>query len=151
MNCLVAENPTFWSVPLGKTHTAYTHIEFKRGSSSPSHTVILVDTIKFIALYEDNGDSLAPIQNATLWPKAKLNGLASFLKPSVNRPEMPRISFELRRIYSWRNLWRLKLVPILTFANGRHRVRYLEYAGAKCFPVEVSTEGASALAHYCGP
>jgi hypothetical protein len=131
---------------------AFQHIEFKRGSSSPDHTVILVNTKKFIDLYENNHDSLSPIEKATRWDSAKLKGLEAFLKPGSGQPEMPRISFELRKTAgTWRNLWHTEFLPVLTFANGRHRVRYLEYAGAFCFPVEVRTEGVSDLAKRCGP
>jgi hypothetical protein len=151
MTCLATENVNYWNVPLGGTHSLYSAIEFVRSSSSPQHTIILVNTKKFIQLYENNCDSLKPVDKATNWDQKKLAGIAMFLKPSSTRPTMPKVSFEWdKRPGSWKNLWRQRNVPVLTFVNGRHRVRYLEYAGANCFPVEVRTTGASALASLCG-
>ncbi|WP_267095266.1 plasmid fertility inhibition factor family protein [Xanthomonas sacchari] len=109
-----------------------------------------MDTQKFIALYENNYDSLKPISPVNEWPADRVSGLSGFLAPSVQHPEMPLVSFEVRVERTWRSLWIEKQLPVLTFGNGRHRVRYLQYAGAPCFPVEVRAAGASLLAEWCG-
>ncbi|RMU57887.1 hypothetical protein CFBP3846_05592 [Pseudomonas syringae pv. avii] len=68
MQCGITEQSGVWTVPLSAKHTAYSSIFFTRGRSAPNYVVILVDTKKFIALYENNNDSLSAIPRADTWP-----------------------------------------------------------------------------------
>jgi len=150
MDCRVVEVSGIWSVPLGSSHKHFGQIEFKRGRTSPNYEVVIVDTRKFIELYENNFDTLPPISSAKDWPSDKLEGVAEFLKPGNCYPEMPRVSFFLDKVRSFKTFWLAREMPILTFGNGRHRVRYLQYADAPCFPVEVGAQGADLLRRECG-
>ncbi|EEB60306.1 MULTISPECIES: plasmid fertility inhibition factor family protein [Pseudomonas syringae group] len=150
MQCGITEQSGVWTVPLSAKHTAYSSIFFTRGRSAPNYVVILVDTKKFIAMYENNNDSLSAIPRADTWPPQQLAGLSSFLQPTSSHPEMPRLTFSFDEVRTWRSLWFKQRRPCLTFGNGRHRLRYLEYAGAPCIPVEVGVNGANFLADLCG-
>jgi hypothetical protein len=39
---------------------------------------------------------------------------------------------------------------VVSFRNGQHRARYLAFAGAVSFPVEVHETEAALLERYCG-
>lgn len=144
MSCYVKLINDIWNVPLGNTHSAFSNIEFKRGRTSPEYEVLIVDTKKFIQLYENNFDSLKPIPKVNQWESAKTKGISDFLKPGNGYPEMPRVSFTYESSKSGQKL------PVLIFGNGRHRVRYLEYADAICFPLEVNAKGRVDLELLCG-
>ena len=95
VKCMVTQASNVWRVPLGSGHTAYSYIQFKRGRASPKYVVVIVNTDRFIALYENNFDSIAPIPPATEWCVNLFAGIAAFLQPSNTQPEMPRVSFEV--------------------------------------------------------
>ncbi|WP_425525071.1 plasmid fertility inhibition factor family protein [Xanthomonas arboricola] len=146
--CNVTEKGAIWDVPLGQNTQGLTLLKFERGRTSPAYTVILVNTKVFSQLYENNYDSIKPISRAATWPSQNIIGLASFLAATPR--EMPRVGFDVnfRRRFRW--FGKIKKMPVLNFGNGRHRFRYLEYAGAQCFPVEVHTRSASLLHEWCG-
>jgi len=148
MICNVTEAGAIWEVPLGQNAQGLTSLKFERGRSSPAYTVILVCTDMFSRLYENNYDSLKPIPKAATWPPQDLADIASFLATTPR--EMPRVGFDVNFTKKFRWLGKKEEKPVLTFGNGRHRFRYLEYAGAKCFPLEVHTRSASLLHEWCG-
>lgn len=150
MTCKVTEINGVWHVPLSSSHTPYQEVQFKRGREDYKYEVLIVDTEKFIALYDDNSDSISPIAKTSEWLGPTRNGICDFLDPSTGIPEMPRVSFWWKETKSWRSLWRIKRLPDLCFGNGRHRSRYLHHAGALCFPVEVHIDGIESLRAICG-
>ncbi|WP_374730575.1 MULTISPECIES: plasmid fertility inhibition factor family protein [Vreelandella] len=150
MTVKVTERNGVWHVPLSASHSPYQEVQFKRGREGFNYGVLIVDSEKFIALYDNNSDSITPIDKASEWSESKRNEICAFLDPSAGPCEMPRVSFSWNEARSWRSLWRAKQLPDLCFGNGRHRSRYLHYAGASCFPVEVGLDGIESLRAICG-
>lgn len=144
------EGLEIWTVSLSSSHQLFSHIEFKRGRSQPNYEVVFVDAKKFISLYENNLDSIAPIERASDWEQSVRNGLANFLRPGTGYPDMPRVSLSTKSLRKWYSFWKVQSYPVLTFGDGRHRVRYMEYAGADCLPIEVSSQGKALLEELCG-
>ncbi|MDO3624373.1 hypothetical protein Q3O98_25195 [Ralstonia pseudosolanacearum] len=140
-----------WEVPL-RDHKPYAFVRLQRAfaSDDPLHQVILVDALKLLACADRDATDyvLPPVQ---YWHAGKRNGIRDFLDPTQpNIPEMPRISFKTRKCRSILGLMGLEREGVVSFRNGQHRARYLAFAGATCFPVEVPESEAAMLAHYCG-
>ncbi|MFY9179282.1 MAG: hypothetical protein WAO12_05810 [Venatoribacter sp.] len=150
MGSQVTETNGVWSVPLSSNHTPYQQVMLSRRGVDLNYAVLLVHAEKFIALYENNSDSIPPINRVQDWEGSKKEGIRQFLNPENGPVEMPRVSFWWNSMNSWRTLWRDKMIPDLSFENGRHRARYMHYAGAEYFPIEVEKEGLLSLNSICG-
>lgn len=111
-------------------------------------TVVIVDAKKLMQCFRRC--SLA-IPSADKWEPKKREGIREFLDPRAGPIEMPYIGFELReKKHFLRLLKPRRHVGVVSFENGRHRARYLQFAGADCFPVEVNIKEANLLEIYCG-
>lgn len=130
---------SIWQVRLGANHTPFAHVDFKRSHDHvDGYTVVTVDAARFMVCFER--DKLV-IPRPTEWKKGKLEGIRDFLDPKGGACDMPVIGFSLRTVEHRRLCGflapRIETVPIAGFTNGRHRARYLQYAGAAIMPVEV--------------
>lgn len=141
-----------WQVRLGANHTPYAHVDFKRSHDHvDGYTVVTVDVHRFMVCFErDKFVIPRPIE----WETGKLEGVRDFLDPKGGACDMPVIGFALRTVKHLR-LWGLlaptiEEVPVAGFTNGRHRARYLQYAGAATMPVEVHESEAMLLRKHCG-
>ncbi|MGT2457656.1 plasmid fertility inhibition factor family protein [Cupriavidus basilensis] len=141
-----------WTVPLGANHAPYPLMKLKRRFAGlDDHTVVVVDTAKLMEAFARDTLTIPP---ATQWPADKLAHHCAFLNPVNGIPEMPILYCEetttTRRV--WWGLFGTKTqtVPVVGFTNGRHRARYLEFAGAAQMPVETLLSNAALLRHYCG-
>ena len=141
-----------WQVRLGANHTPYAHVEFKRSRDhGDGYTVVTVDVDRFMTCFER--DKLV-IPLPTEWKEGKLEGIRGFLDPKGGACDMPVVGFSVRTV-EHRRLWglidpRIERVPVAGFTNGRHRARYLQYAGATIMPVEVHETEAVLLRKHCG-
>lgn len=140
-----------WTVPLPVTHTPYAMIQLKRRFKAlPDYLVVIVDTVAFMDCYsrEQPGFIIPPVNS---WPTEKQDGIRQLLDPNDGGiPEMALVSFELASRKKWFGRWGAVTEGVVSFTNGRHRSRYLQYAGAKCFPVETHVSQAEDLLRYCG-
>ncbi|MGP8431808.1 plasmid fertility inhibition factor family protein [Paraburkholderia fungorum] len=141
-----------WRVHLGVTHTPYAYVEFKRSHEhAAGYTVVLVDVERLMGCFER--DQLV-IGRPTEWTETKREGIRQFLDPKEGACEMPVVGFSIRTRTHRRLLGfatpRIEKVPVAGFTNGRHRARYLQYAGAKVMPVEVHETEAALLREHCG-
>lgn len=139
-----------WEVLL-RDHKPYVFVCLQRAFApeAPLHQVILVDAAKLLACADrDATDYVLPLVQH--WHAGKRNGIRDLLDPAQpNIPEMPLISFKRRKCRSFLGLMGLEREGVVSFRNGQHRARYLAFAGATCFPVEILESEAAMLALYC--
>jgi len=140
-----------WEVTL-PTHEYYPMTRLKAVFTEPGarHRVVLVDTRKLLDCADrDTTDYVLP--DVPYWHPGKIRGIREFLDPAQTRiPDMPYVTFDTRHRRNFLGLLGLAHEGVVSFRNGQHRARYLAYAGAKAFPVEVHETEAAALALYCG-
>lgn len=85
------------------------------------------------------------------WYLGKMYGMEDFLRPVQARvPEMPRVTVRLRRRHTLFGLMGVNKEVVVRFINGEHRARYMAFAGATEFPVEVTLSEAELLQRHCG-
>jgi len=148
---MVAHLNGIWSVPLSTTHTPYTSTYLKRRLATlKEYCVVVVDTAAFMDCYSRDQPGFV-IPTVGNWPTNKQEGIRKFLDPNVGDvPEMAVVSFELAPRKKWFGLLGSVTEGVVSFTNGRHRSRYLQHAGATCFPVETHVSSAEGLLKYCG-
>ena len=140
-----------WNVQLAG-HEPYAFIRLKRAFASDDarHRVVMVDAKKLLTCADrDTTDYvLSPVQE---WYPGKVRGIREFLDPSQSRiPEMPYVSINTRSRHMLFSLIGLDKEGVVSFRNGQHRARYMAFAGATSFPVEVYETEAALLERYCG-
>jgi hypothetical protein len=140
-----------WIVQL-HAHRYYDHVRLKRVfvADGTRHQVVMVDVRKLLACADrDNTDYvLSPVGE---WHGGKVKGIREFLDPANSRiPEMPYVTITTRRARGLLGWLGIERVGVVAFRNGQHRARYLAYAGALSFPVEVHEREAPLLRRLCG-
>lgn len=151
---MIVEENGVWNVPLGKAHEPYRDVRMhRRFAGLPNYTVVIVDAQKFLRFFENDGGFVIP--PARKWDKKRLAYHRDKLAPQGRggSVEMPIAGIESRDVVHSRffGLWKRKCKEtIVSFTNGRHRARYMEYAGARAFPVEVDVREASMMTALCG-
>jgi hypothetical protein len=140
-----------WEINLPQ-HEYYPTTRLKAAftDSGARHKVVVVDAKKLLECADrDTTDYVLP--DVPYWHPGKIRGIREFLDPVQPRiPDMPYVTFETRHRRSFLGLLGLAHEGVVSFRNGQHRARYLAYAGATNFPVEVHETEAAALALYCG-
>ncbi|MCO5396755.1 plasmid fertility inhibition factor family protein [Ralstonia soli] len=140
-----------WNVRL-RNHEPYEFARLKRVfvSDDSRHRVVMVDARKLLACADrDTTDYVLP--PVADWYPGKARGIREFLDPSQPRiPEMPYVTFKTRHRRTLLGSIGLEKEGIASFRNGQHRARYLAFAGAASFPVEVHETEAALLERYCG-
>lgn len=139
-----------WSVPL-PDHATFSETRLKRtfSASDTRYEVVIVDALKLLACADrDTSDYVLP--PVDYWPSGKSLGLRTFLDPEQMRiPEMPYVRVKLIRTYGILGFLGIGNQCVVSFNNGQHRARYLAFAGATSFPVEVGRKDAALLRRYC--
>jgi hypothetical protein len=140
-----------WIVQLGASHTPYTHVEFIRGRDHvDGYEVVMVDVEKLMTCFDRDNVTL-PLVSA--WKESKVEGIRNFLNPTEGACEMPSIGFvvrnrEIKTLFGLRS--KTMSEAVASFTNGRHRSRYLQFAGAVTMPVEIASSEAPLLRRFCG-
>ena len=143
----------------------FSEVHFRRRNGEvKNYDVIHVDAQKFLHFFEiaegyfvPHFSKFHPSYQEDMLRYMSQNQHSDFL------PDMPmlRISMEHRTFYpryfhSFFKYFGLfgksQLVPIFQFVNGRHRTRFLQFAGAKSFYVEVANNDSSSdlMKSFCG-
>nr|WP_235202033.1 hypothetical protein [Ralstonia pickettii] len=140
-----------WNVRL-RNREPYPSTRLQRAFTSDDsrHRVVMVDAQKLLACADrDTTDYvLPPVEE---WYPGKVRGIREFLDPGQQRiPEMPYVTFRTRNSRTLLGLIGLNKEGVVSFRNGQHRARYLAFAGATSFPVEVHETEAALLERYCG-
>lgn len=154
-----------FTVSLAPSFLPFSEVHFRRRNGEvPNYDVVHVDAQKFLYFFEIAEGNFVPTFDK-FKDKDKENMLRYLSRPQNHwdLPDMPmlRISMESRKFYpkifhsffkSLDLFGRSQLVPIFQFVNGRHRTRFLQFAGAKSFYVEVAnTDSSSKLMQtFCG-
>lgn len=146
-----AGSEPIWTVPL-QGHRYYDHVRLKRvfEDDQSRHRVVVVDAHKLLecADRDDTDYVLPPIGD---WHSGKIRGIREFLDPDNARiPAMPYVTICTRHARGLLGLLGLRREGVVGFRNGQHRARYLAYAGATAFPVEVHEREAELLMSLCG-
>jgi hypothetical protein len=140
-----------WEVAL-PSHDFYPSTRLKAAFTARDsrHCVVMVDARKLLQCADrDTTDYVLP--EVTYWHPGKARGIREFLDPRESRvPEMPYVTFSTRHRPSLLGMFGLAHEGVVSFRNGQHRARYMAFAGAVAFPVEVHETEAKALALYCG-
>jgi hypothetical protein len=141
-----------WIVPL-REHRHYDYVRLKRvfgDEDDTRHCVVLVDAARLLqcADRDDTDYVLPPVGD---WHAGKKRGIREFLDPQSERiPTMPYVTIVSRRAPGLLGWLGIEHEGVVTFRNGQHRARYLAYAGAEAFPVEVHEREAALLKAMCG-
>jgi hypothetical protein len=140
-----------WEVAL-PTHQPYlvTRLKSNFTQNDSRHCVVMVDAQKLLRCADrDTTDYVLP--DVAYWHPGKVRGIREFLDPQQSRvPEMPYVTFCTRHRHTLLGLFGLAHEGVVSFRNGQHRARYMRFAGAASFPVEVHETEAKQLALYCG-
>ncbi|CAJ0799251.1 hypothetical protein LMG19083_03272 [Ralstonia psammae] len=139
-----------WNVQL-RNHEPYSFTRLKRVflSDDSRHRVVMVDASKLLTCADrDTTDYVLPrVEN---WYPGKVRGLREFLDPNqVRIPEMPYVTIKTRNRRTLLGLVGLDKEGLVSFRNGQHRARYMAFAGATRFPVEVHETEVALLERYC--
>ena len=147
-------------VPLSKSFPDYDHVRLtRRHGSLKSWTVVWVNTEKIMRCFERDTYCVPPAHE---WSSEELRDVLKSLHPQSQSKAvvyLPCVSIYCKTIIEYPSLLSslgLKLfgkktkVPIVSYENGRYRSRFLQFAGAPYFPVEVSVNEASLLREFCG-
>jgi hypothetical protein len=140
-----------WIVPL-RHHSHYDHVRLKRVfmDDGTRHQVVMVNARKLLqcANRDDTDYVLTSVDD---WHAGKVRGIREFLDPrSARIPEMPYVTVTQRRKCSLMGWFGLEHEGVVAFRNGQHRARYMAYAGAETFPVEVAEREVKLLMSLCG-
>lgn len=146
-----------FQVKLDDHHPNYQSITLRRRPGYEHYEVVEVDMGKLIH-YSNNdleGYVLAPVEE---WRIDKREGIFRFLAPPGPREqpvEMPVISFRERKVLQRDRKWFffekdvMRIQKYIGYTNGRHRTRYMCFAGAKRIPVMCHTTEVEALRAHC--
>ena len=144
----------FYPVDLSSNHEKYSKVYlYARYHDNPDTTVVSVDVARFMRCFthEQGRFYLSRVEDWPVEPVNDMQRIGNFLDPSTGAAYMPYVSFRVYRKQSgWWPFRKNRSVGVVSFSDGRHRARYLEYAGARIFPVEVSINEASLLSEWCG-
>lgn len=155
MTDVVTEQHGVWTIPLGPDHLLYQFVRLRRRfPGKEGYTVVVVDMGKLMAGFSLQQDVLP---SPSKWPVALLQQTISYLNPHARGGVPHRMPFvhieestlQQPRLYGLLGTSKQR-VPLVSFIAGRHRARYLEFAGARAMPVEVSKVDAELLRKYCG-
>lgn len=155
----MSEYDKLWHVQLDGTHPSYQSVALRRRPGYANYEVVEVVAERLIHYSNQDirGYVIPPVEQ---WQADKRKGIFNFLappKPTERYIEMPVISFNERDVIHYERKWlffkrqvmsRLKYIG---YTNGRHRTRYLYYAGAKVIPVMCPASEVNALRTHCGP
>lgn len=155
----MSQDDELWHVQLDSTHPGYQSVALRRRAGYVNYEVVEVDAERLIHYSNQDirGYVLAPVE---AWSPGKRQGIFNFLAPPGPREcpvEMPIISFNERDVIRYERKWLIfkKAIPFrlkyIGYTNGRHRTRYLYYAGAKRIPVMCHISEVDALKAHCTP
>lgn len=144
-------------VQLDDHHPNYQSVALRRRPGCVHYEVVEVDTAKLVhySNHDIEGYVLAPVEE---WNQDKRKGIFRFLAPPGPREqpvEMPIIAFRERTIFQRERKWLFfekdvaRSQRYIGYTDGRHRTRYLYFAGAKRIPVMCHTTEIEALRAHC--
>ncbi|TKC91138.1 hypothetical protein FAZ69_07170 [Trinickia terrae] len=140
-----------WIVAL-RRHPHYDHVRLKRVfiDDGTRHQVVMVNAEKLLQC-ANRDDTDYVLRGVDDWHAGKVRGIREFLDPANARiPEMPYVTITQRRRRGLLGWIGIEHEGVVAFRNGQHRARYMAYAGAETFPVEVAEREAELLISLCG-
>jgi len=152
-------NTNLYDVMLSDAHPGYHQVRLRRRPGYENHVVIFVDIHKLIHFSDQHLHSNYVVPPAKDWSELKRQEVAKFLAPpgpKERHVEMPFVSFNemqvqfrvpFMKVFSHK---RERLVRWVGYTLGRHRTRYLHFAGASVIPVMCLQSEAQTLQHHCG-
>lgn len=157
-------NEKKWKVELSPDHPSYQRVFLNRPSDIGEGYSVVMACMKKLMHYTEKGPREFIVPPVEQWSEGKKNGLFHFLEPiqaqgvldEMTAVPMPVISFNLRSTVETKRKWLFfdeqKLVDVscVEYVNGRHRARYLSFAGAKSIPVLCDDASLKDFIEHCG-
>lgn len=146
-----------YCVQLFRNDLPYQSVTFVEPSGYNNYIAVEVAMDKFI-YYCEQASGVAIVPKVEQWSDEKRKGIQEFLSPSQqgsSYPELPIISFNvINRAYREKRFLLFSKTRVVTekyisFTNGRHRSRFLEFAGAKKIWVYCYKEYVADLLSHC--
>jgi hypothetical protein len=134
------------NVQLSETHPDYQKVNFRRLPGRDNYVIVIVNLEKLIHYSDLNPHSSEIAPPVEDWPESERLRAHAFLAPpkALEREiEMPVVSFN-------ESIGVSGVVHHVGYTKGRHRTRYLHFAGAVEIPVLCQLNQAEALQQYCG-
>jgi hypothetical protein len=141
--------PLLWRVELSSSHAGYTHTYLKNEYEGKADWVVVVVNLSKLMQYFERDTSYV-VEPVEKWEEKYRKEAHAFLNPSTGAPYMPRVSHLFRDTREKWMFWRFTSEFVISFSNGRHRARYLQFAGATDIPVLCSTNSVQQVSAYCG-
>lgn len=155
----LAMNNELFDVRLSGTHPGYQTVNLCRRPGKDHYVVVIVDLQKLILYSDQHLHSSFVIPPAENWTNEERKRMFDFLappSPEERHVEMPIVSFNevqvlfrepVLKFFSRR---RERLLRYVGYTNGRHRTRYLHFAGALAIPVMCHESQSQLIQRYCG-
>lgn len=171
---------TVWRVPLPKNPQYPYTLFHRRLGDKYNYTVVLVDVEKFLDCHlrdmpgyvippmadwkQEEVDGLMNFMRPSAFDPMPKEEMPRMVREALgeNRHlgsvEMPIAHIEMERfvehpgLLEFLGLKKKKVFekPVVSFTNGRHRSRFIQAMGVKCFPVEVEQRQADLMRRICG-
>lgn len=159
-----------WQVDFPMQGLGFSHVWLRRETYEnfpyellrPECRVIIVDLSKFIAMIENN-DPEYVVSEFNTWAAEKQLGIIEFMRPNEisdfqgnGSVLMPVVGHHHRKEIDPMPWWKFRsprltrTIEYASFANGRHRTRFLQYAGAADMPIEVDPSSVDWYMRTCG-
>jgi hypothetical protein len=119
----------------------------------------MVDVQKLVHYSDQHEHQSFVVLPVVNWDQDKRQGIFEFLAPpgpKEQHVEMPIVSFNEVKEESKHHILKIlgrrseRVSRWVGYTNGRHRTRYLHFAGAQEMPVMCHKDQAEALHEYCG-
>lgn len=145
-------------VDLDSSHPGYQSVTLCSPSGYDKYVVVMVDVEKLI-FYSNQDLPCYVVKPVSEWDKTKRDGIYEFLAPLGPNDccvRMPIVHFYEEAFELKRPFWKIfgarsvQVLRWISYTNGRHRTRYLHFAGAKRMPVLCRDNEAAEISRYCG-
>lgn len=153
-------NDILFDIRLSDTHPSYQNVSLRRRPGKDNYVVVTVDVQKLIHYSNQHIHSSFVLAPAKDWTEGQRQRMLAFLAPPTSlerHVEMPVVSFNEVLVhyrepaFKFFSRRRDRLVRYVGYTNGRHRTRYLHFAGALEMPVMCHKSEVDTLLRYCGP
>ncbi|MBD8710112.1 hypothetical protein IFT47_26100 [Pseudomonas sp. CFBP 13711] len=152
-------NTDLYEVSLSGDHPGYQSVSLRCRPGYDNHVVVMVDVQKLIHYSDQHEHQSFVVSPVEEWDQDKRQGIFEFLappSPKERHVEMPIVSFNEVKEESEQPILKIlgrrseRVSRWVGYTNGRHRTRYLHFAGAQEMPVMCHKDQVALLEQYCG-
>jgi hypothetical protein len=152
-------NTALYEVMLSADHPGYQSVSLRRRLGKDNYEVVMVNVQKLIHYSDQNEKPSFVVSPVEEWAPDKRQGMFEFLAPPgpmEQHVEMPVVSFNEAREEGKEPILGIfggkpeRVLRWVGYTNGRHRTRYLHFAGAQEMPVMCHKDQVAGLQQHCG-